>query len=247
MTVRNDGMHPADTSGCLVGQGGAAGAPRPDADTAETRAAREAMARVVERHGVTNLAVLAALRAVPRHLFMPPAFREGADAYGDHPCAIGYQQTISQPFIVAYMTDALRVQRGEKVLEIGTGSGYQAAVLAELGAEVYSVELLEPLAGHARQVLADQGYANVRVRHGDGYEGWAEHAPFDAIIVTCAPTKVPPALVAQLKDGGRMVAPVGVGVQRLVFLRKRGERLEQAEDLAVRFVPMVPGGASFEP
>jgi len=184
--------------------------------------------------------VLAAMEKVPRHLYIPEKFRR-SDAYGDHPCPIGFGQTISQPTIVAYMTQALDVQSGEKVLEIGTGSGYQAAILAELGAEVYTIEIVPELAAHAKTVLAERGYTNVNVRCGDGYKGWPEHAPFDIIIGTCAPEEVPPVLVEQLAEGGRMMLPVGEWFQRLVILRKQQGRILQEEDLSVRFVPMVHG------
>lgn len=185
--------------------------------------------------------VLAAMRAVRRHAYIPEAYRRRHDAYGDHPCPIGHGQTISQPYIVAYMTEKLNVQSGEKVLEIGTGSGYQAAVLAELGAEVYTIEIIPELADHARAVLKQEGYSGVRVRTGDGYKGWAERAPFDAIIVTCAPEELPGALVAQLREGGRMILPLGGASQRLVICRKQQDKIRIDEDFRVRFVPMVRG------
>lgn len=187
--------------------------------------------------GIRDPATLAAIRAVPRHEFLPVRLRE--EAYGDYPLPIGHGQTISQPYIVAFMTEAIRPQPGEKILEIGSGSGYQAAVLAETGAEVYTMEIVEPLAEMARQTLARLGYDNAHVRHGDGYRGWPEQAPFDAIIVTCAPDKIPPDLVAQLRDGGRMIIPVGGGMeQELVLLRKQGDKVEEQSVLPVRFVPM---------
>jgi len=199
---------------------------------------RKAMVEVIRRHGVKDERVLEAMGKVRRHVYIPEA-RRGRDAYGDHPCPIGYGQTISQPFIVAYMTQRIEVRPGLRVLEIGTGSGYQAAVLAELGTEVFTIEIVPELAGHARKVLAAEGYENVQVKTGDGYKGWPEHAPFDAIIVTCAPDDIPAALVAQLKDGGRMILPVGTGVQRLVILEKTGDTFREIPDLYVRFVPMV--------
>ncbi len=202
---------------------------------------RKAMVVVIRRHGVKDERVLAAMGKVRRHLYIPEAYRERADAYGDHPCSIGCGQTISQPFIVAYMTQRMGVQPGFRILEIGTGSGYQAAVLAELGAELYSIEIVPGLADHARKVLAAEGYGHVKVKTGDGYKGWPEHAPFDAIIVTCAPSEIPKALVAQLKVGGRMILPVGTGVQRLVILEKTAEGFREIPDLHVRFVPMVRG------
>ncbi len=181
--------------------------------------------------------VLAAMRKVPRHEFVPENLR--ASAYYDMPLPIGYGQTISQPFIVAFMTEQLRPQSRDRVLEIGAGSGYQAAVLAELVAEVFTIEIVEPLAKRAEATLARLGYKNVHVRAGDGYQGWAEHAPFDVIIVTCAPTRVPQPLIDQLKEGGRMMVPVGYGdAQELVHLEKRGGKLERRAVLPVRFVPM---------
>jgi len=187
--------------------------------------------------GISDPATLEAMRAVPRHEFLPLRLR--GEAYGDYPLPIGYGQTISQPYIVAFMTEAIRPRPGEKILEVGAGSGYQAAVLAQMGADVYTVEIVEPLAEMAAQTLERLGYKNAHVRHGDGYRGWPEHAPFDAIIVTCAPDKIPPDLVTQLKDGGRMIIPVGGGMeQELVLLRKNGEPIEKQSVLPVRFVPM---------
>ncbi len=191
------------------------------------------------RYRIRDQRILDAMEKIPRHLFIPETFRSFADPYGDHPCPIGYNQTISQPYIVAYMTTTLNPQAGEKVLEIGTGSGYQAAVIAELGVEVYTIEIIPGLAEHAQTVLKEQGYTNVHVRCGDGYKGWPEHAPFDVIIGTCAPDEVPPVLVEQLAEGGRMMLPVGEWSQRLVILRKRGGTVVQEDDLPVRFVPMV--------
>lgn len=209
--------------------------PPPPEDTA---AQRKAMVdEQIEARGITDPATLAAMQAVPRHEFLPLRLRE--EAYGDYPLPIGNGQTISQPYVVAFMTEAIRPQPNEKVLEIGAGSGYQAAVLAQMGAEVYTVEIVEPLADMARQTLERLGYKNAHVRLGDGYRGWPEHAPFDAIIVTCAPDKIPPDLVAQLRDGGRMIIPVGGGMeQELVLLRKKGDRIEEQSVLPVRFVPM---------
>ena len=187
--------------------------------------------------GISDPATLEAMQAVPRHEFLPLRLR--GEAYGDYPLPIGYGQTISQPYIVAFMTGAIRPRPGEKILEVGAGSGYQAAVLAQMGADVYTVEIVEPLAEMAAQTLERLGYQNAHVRHGDGYRGWPEHAPFDAVIVTCAPDKIPPDLVAQLKDGGRMIIPVGGGMeQELVLLRKNGEQIEKQSVLPVRFVPM---------
>jgi protein-L-isoaspartate(D-aspartate) O-methyltransferase len=186
---------------------------------------------------VTDARVLAAMGKVPRHEFVPANLRD--EAYADRPLPIGHGQTISQPYIVAFMTEQLRPKPTDKVLEIGTGSGYQAAVLAELVAAVYTIEIVEPLARRAMADLARLGYTNVWVRAGDGYQGWPEAAPFDAIIVTCAPEHVPQPLVDQLKEGGRMVIPVGpIGAQELYLLEKRAGAVQRRAVLPVRFVPM---------
>ncbi len=204
----------------------------------DAEARREMVETQLRPRGIRNEKVLAAMGKVPRHEFVPSVLR--GFAYLDRPLPIGHGQTISQPFIVAFMTQALEPAPADKVLEIGTGSGYQAAVLAELAAKVYTIEIVEPLGERARADLARLGYRNVQVRIGDGYEGWAEHAPFDAIIVTCSPAKVPQPLVDQLRDGGRMIIPVGEegGVQELVLLEKRGGRVVQRAVMPVRFVPM---------
>lgn len=187
--------------------------------------------------GITNKLVLAAMRSVPRHEFVPPAWR--AAAYEDRALAIGFEQTISQPYIVAFMTEKLDPRPTHRVLEVGTGSGYQAAVLAKLVERVYSIEIVEPLGKRATADLARLGFTNVQVRIGDGYQGWPEAAPFDSIIVTCAPERVPDPLVRQLKEGGRMMIPVGnEGNQQLYLLEKRGGRIERKAVLPVRFVPM---------
>ena len=187
---------------------------------------------------ITNALVLTAMGKVPRHEFVPE--RLHSHAYLDCPLPIGHDQTISQPFIVAFMTEQLEPKPTDKVLEIGTGSGYQAAVLAELVAKVYTIEIIQDLAERAAADLKRLGYTNVCVRAGDGYKGWPEVAPFDAIIVTCAPEKVPSPLVEQLKDGGRMIVPVGPsGNQELVLLQKHGDKLERHAVLPVRFVPMI--------
>jgi protein-L-isoaspartate(D-aspartate) O-methyltransferase len=186
---------------------------------------------------ITDARVLTAMGKVPRHEFVPPNLR--GEAYADHPLPIGHGQTISQPYIVAFMTEQLAPKATDRVLEIGTGSGYQAAVLAELVARVYTIEIVEPLAERARKDLARLGYTNVTVRAGDGYQGWPEAAPFDAIIVTCAPDHVPAPLAAQLKEGGRMSIPVGtLGGQELYLLEKRNGELKRQAVLPVRFVPM---------
>ena len=180
--------------------------------------------------------VLDAMRSVPRHLFVPEAQR--ANAYGDFPLPIGHSQTISQPYIVAFMTQALDVAPEHKVLEIGTGSGYQAAILGRLVRDVYTIEIVEPLARQSGALLKELGFTNVHVRAGNGYLGWPEQAPFDRIIVTAAPEEIPPALVEQLKVGGRMAIPVGVESQELRILRKTPRGMETLETLPVRFVPM---------
>ena len=180
--------------------------------------------------------VLDAMRKVPRHEFVPEAYRAGA--YDDSPLPIGYNQTISQPYIVAYMTEALALQPTHKVLEIGTGSGYQAAVLGELAREVYTIEIVEPLATRARETVKRLGYTNVHVRTGNGYLGWPEQAPFDRVMVTAAPDAIPPALIEQLALGGLMAIPVGVGDQDLLILRRTEKGLDTLRTLPVRFVPM---------
>jgi protein-L-isoaspartate(D-aspartate) O-methyltransferase len=188
--------------------------------------------------GIKDERVLAAMRKVPREEFVPA--EERGDAYEDGPLPIGYDQTISQPYIVAFMTEQLQLKPGDRLLEIGSGSGYQAAVLAELAADVYTIEIVEPLAKTAQATLQRVGYKNVHLKVGDGYQGWPEEAPFDAIIVTCAPDKVPQPLVDQLKDGGRMVIPVGQRfAQQLYLLEKKNGQLKESATLPVRFVPML--------
>jgi protein-L-isoaspartate(D-aspartate) O-methyltransferase len=180
--------------------------------------------------------VLAAMTAVPRHVFVPEEERDRA--YDDSPVPIGHGQTISQPYIVAFMTEALRVTPEHRVLEIGTGSGYQAAVLSGLAREVYTIEIVAPLAERARETLSGLGYRNVQVRAGNGYFGWPEHAPFDRIIVTAAPDELPQALVQQLKMDGLMVIPIGTVTQQLRVLRRTPNGMETLDTLPVRFVPM---------
>lgn len=195
----------------------------------------------IVKRGVRDPRVLAAMRAVPRRLFVPPDL--AAEAYRDSPLPIGYQQTISQPYVVAHMSEMLEVDESLKVLEIGTGSGYQAAILSKLAGRVCSIEIVEPLARSANERLARLGYDNVEVRLGDGYLGWPEQAPFDRIILTAAPERLPEALVEQLAPGGRLVAPVGPqgGDQRLLTVEKDREgRVIRKVGSAVLFVPMVP-------
>jgi protein-L-isoaspartate(D-aspartate) O-methyltransferase len=199
--------------------------------------------RQIISRGIKDPGVIRAMKKVPRHLFVPEEHRKLS--YGDHPLPIGEGQTISQPYIVAYMTEALGLNPDDKVLEIGTGSGYQAAILAELVKEVYTIEIIERVAKMAQQTLDTLVYKNIHIKIGDGYKGWPEKAPFDAVIVTCAPERIPPALVRQLKDGGRMIIPVGKvgGVQSLVKVTKRGGKIETRQVMGVRFVPMVKGHA----
>jgi protein-L-isoaspartate(D-aspartate) O-methyltransferase len=191
----------------------------------------------IAREGITNPAVLNALRQVPRHLFVSPD--QIPKAYIDQALPIGHKQTITPPFLVAYMTEALDPQPTDRVLEIGTGSGYQAAVLARIVKEVYSIEIIEPLGKHAAKRLRDLGYLNVRTKIGDGYLGWPEHAPFDKIIVTCSPSEVPKPLVEQLREGGKMIIPVGESFQQVFYLlEKRDGQLVQKKLLPTLFVPM---------
>jgi protein-L-isoaspartate(D-aspartate) O-methyltransferase len=202
-----------------------------------TQAARDRMVdeQIVAR-GIRDKQVLAAMRKVPRHLFVPPEM--APHAYADRPLPIGFDQTISQPAIVAHMTALAAVRRGHRVLEIGTGSGYQAAVLAALGAEVYTIEIVEPLGKRAAGDLARLGYGAVKTRIGDGYQGWPEAAPFDAIIVTAAPPKVPAPLKQQLKVGGRLVIPVGDLYQDLLLITRTKRGFAEQRIQPVMFVPM---------
>src|SRR5437868_10346308 len=205
---------------------------------ADFAAQRERMVKEqIVMRGLVTERVLSALRKVPREEFVPAEYR--AESYTDKALPIGYDQTISQPFIVAFMTEELQPQPTDRVLEVGTGSGYQAAILAELVAKVYTIEIIEPLAKDAEATLQRLGYKNVHVKVGDGYKGWPEKAPFNAVIVTCAPEKVPQSLVEQLKDDGRMVIPVGEQfAQQLYVLEKKNGQLKESVTLPVRFVRM---------
>ncbi|MFO7566753.1 MAG: protein-L-isoaspartate(D-aspartate) O-methyltransferase [Enhygromyxa sp.] len=226
-----------------------AAAPTPTSTPSEVEAPSDPYAakrkqlvdRSLRRRDISDPRVLAAIEAVPRHRFVPDELRE--HAYLDRPLPIGHEVTISQPYIVALMTQLADVQPGERVLEVGTGSGYQAAVLAELGAEVYTIERIEALAARSEAVLAELGYAKVHVRYGDGYAGWPERAPFDAIILTAAPPTIPSALTDQLAVGGKLVAPVGaeLGFQELVVVERTRKGLRTRQVLDVAFVPMIEG------
>lgn len=203
---------------------------------------REDMVRQqIMARGVEDPQVLEAVRKVPRHVFVPENYR--AHSYGDYPLPIGQGQTISQPYVVAFMTEALDLKDSDKVLEIGTGSGYQAAILAEIVEEVYTIEIIEELGRRALKTLNSLGYGNVHVKIGDGYKGWPEKAPFDAVIVTCAPERIPKALIEQLAEGGRMILPVGKAgsIQRLIRAVKKNGKLMTKKVMPVRFVPMVKG------
>jgi len=232
-----------------------AASPPETEEVAMAQARDEMVETQLKGRDIGDDAVLGAMRSVPRHLFIPRRARPWA--HGDHPVAIGWDQTISQPYIVAWMTQALGVTRGQKVLEIGTGSGYQAAVLSELGAEVYTIEIVPGLTEHADLALTDAGFpvasrdgvarevtertrGPLHLRTGDGYAGWPEHAPFDRILLTAAPPELPEPLLAQLAVGGRLIAPVGEvhDVQQLVIVERTDAGLVQREVMAVRFVPM---------
>jgi protein-L-isoaspartate(D-aspartate) O-methyltransferase len=198
----------------------------------------EMVERQIRSRGISSQQVLDALERVPRHEFVPEQYQ--SQAYADHPLPIGHGQTISQPYIVALMSELLQLEAGDRVLEVGTGSGYQAAILAEIIDQVYTVEIIEALATQARERLDRLGYDNVEVLHADGYFGWPEHAPYDAIIVTAAPDHIPQPLVQQLADGGKLVIPVGPpgGYQTLWEITKEGEEITKRNVTGVLFVPL---------
>jgi protein-L-isoaspartate(D-aspartate) O-methyltransferase len=224
---------------CLIAFGKTDSFATDDFEAARHRMVRMQISRdLFGRTPVKDTAVLEAMRKVPRHLFVPKEYRDRA--YRDDTLHIGNQQTISQPYIVGFMTEALRLKPDHIVLEIGTGSGYQAAVLGELAKQVYTIEIVPQLGNHAKNILSNLDYKNVEVKVGDGYKGWAEHAPFDAIIVTAAPDHIPQPLIDQLKPGGRLVIPVGPERQTqklLVIEKKSDETLKRSELMLVRFVP----------
>lgn len=197
---------------------------------------REMVEQQIRARGISDSSVLRAMEKVPRHKFVPEPYTKSA--YADSPLPIGLNQTISQPFIVAYMTEAADVSKDDKVLEIGTGSGYQAAVLGELAKEVHTIEIIPELAERSRQILDELGYKNVFVKTGNGYLGLPEQAPFDAIIVTAAPPEIPPALVDQLAVGGKMIVPVGDKNQEMVVIKKTKKGVTEKRTMPVRFVPM---------
>ncbi|NLG35486.1 MAG: protein-L-isoaspartate(D-aspartate) O-methyltransferase [Lentisphaerae bacterium] len=220
----------------------AAAAGAPEAEDPTLRPRRDMVRTQIEARGIRTPAVLEAMRQTPRHLFVPPG--QVRHAYEDRPLPIGHGQTISQPYIVALMTEQVEPRPNHKVLEIGAGSGFQAAVLSGIVDHVYTIEIVEPLAAWAEERLARAGCTNATVRHADGYHGWPEHAPFDAIVVTAAAPHIPPPLIKQLKDGGRMILPVGsrFRTQQLVLVEKRNGRITTRNILPVRFVPFIRAG-----
>jgi protein-L-isoaspartate(D-aspartate) O-methyltransferase len=203
-----------------------------------TRLRHKMVEQQIKNRGIRTANVLEAFMHIPRHIFVPLEYRNRS--YDDTPLPIGYNQTISQPYIVAYMTEILKPDKNMRVLEIGTGSGYQAAILGYLCKEVYSVEIIDSLAARALNVFEKEGYKNIKVKTGDGYKGWKEYAPYDAIIVTCAPAKIPQPLLDQLAEGGRMVIPAGESYnQKLYFIEKENGKIRHKETLSVLFVPML--------
>jgi protein-L-isoaspartate(D-aspartate) O-methyltransferase len=216
-----------------------------DAQPGYEKLRRNMVIEQITARGITDYRVINAMLKVPRHLFVPVENR--SRAYGDYPLSIGEGQTISQPYIVALMSQLLNLKQGMKVMEVGTGSGYQAAVLAENKVEIFSIEIIESLGIKARNLLDSLGYTNIKVKIGDGYNGWPEYAPFDAIIVTCSPSEVPEPLIEQLKEGGIMAIPVGEQlVQELVLLKKKNGIIMMEDVAPVMFVPMVsPDGKRY--
>ena len=203
-----------------------------------TRLRQKMVEQQIKNRGICATNVLEAFMHIPRHIFVPPEYQ--SRAYDDTPLPIGYNQTISQPYIVAYMTEILEPDKNMRVLEIGTGSGYQAAILSYLCKEVYSIEIIDSLAARASNIFEKEGYKNIKVKTGDGYKGWKEYAPYDAIIVTCAPTKIPEVLLDQLAEGGRMIIPAGESYnQKLYFIEKENGKIRHKETLSVLFVPML--------
>lgn len=221
--------------GCMADPPKADGTNPPSRDPFEADRTSMVLKQLRSRD-ISDEKVLVAMAKVPRHLFVPSALR--SMAYSDGPLPIGSEQTISQPYIVAYMTQALELKPGAKVLEIGTGSGYQAAVLGEIAGEVFTIEIVPELAKSAEEILGKLGYRNIHVRSGDGYQGWPDKAPFEAIIVTAAPDHIPQPLIDQLAPGGRLVIPVGTGNQEMMILTRTSSGVVSRKTIAVRFVPM---------
>ena len=209
---------------------------QPDSDSTFVTARRHMIQTQLVTRDITDKRVLKAFEKVERHKFVSEELWQYA--YIDHPLPIGEEQTISQPYIVALMTQLLHLSKDDRVLEIGTGSGYQAAILAELAGEIYTIEIIDTLGRRAGSLLEELGYDNVSVRIGDGYQGWPEQAPFDAIIVTCAPAEIPQPLIDQLSEGGRMIVPVGEDRQELILVQKKEGKLSEEKVIPVRFVPM---------
>ena len=237
MSSLKESVFAAWVSTCLLWASSCGGADRKPDSISERADEREAMVKMqLSSRGIRDKLVLEAMHQVSRHLFIPESHRR--EAYADHPVPIGFRQTISQPYIVAFMTEALELRPEDRVLEIGTGSGYQAAILGELAREVFTIEIIPQLGERSKELLARLGYKNIQVRTGDGYKGWPEEAPFDAIIVTAAPPQVPQPLLDQLKVGGRMIIPVGEFNQGLILITRTVKGYERRNVLPVRFVPM---------
>ena len=237
MSSLKESIFAAWVSTCLLWASSCGGADRKPDSTSERADERQAMVKMqLSSRGIRDKIVLDAMHRVSRHLFIPESHRR--EAYADHPVPIGFRQTISQPYIVAFMTQALELRPEDRVLEIGTGSGYQAAILGELAREVFTIEIIPQLGERSKELLARLDYKNIQVRTGDGYKGWPDEAPFDAIIVTAAPPQVPQPLLDQLKVGGRMIIPVGEFNQGLILITRTVKGYERRNVLPVRFVPM---------